>query len=71
MLIGKVRHNTAFVGLLDLREDEIAATALEMFGANAGLAVAFSAIDARLAGRDGDFHFWTRVFNLLTEEITP
>ncbi|TZG32303.1 hypothetical protein [Agrobacterium sp. B1(2019)] len=49
--------------------DEADATAVArmIFGTDAALAVAFSAIDARLDGRDGDFLFWARVFRSLTD----
>ncbi|NTF10788.1 hypothetical protein G6L37_32965 [Agrobacterium rubi] len=45
---------------------DVATAARKIFGADAALAVAFSAIDARLDGRDSDFRFWTSVFHTLT-----
>jgi hypothetical protein len=50
---------------------DVAAIARKVFGADATLAVAFSAVDARLDGRDGDFRFWTSVFRTLSDERTP
>ncbi|KEY54206.1 hypothetical protein EN41_20160 [Agrobacterium tumefaciens] len=49
--------------------DEADATAIArvIFGTDAALAVAFSAIDARLDGRDRDFLFWARVFRSLAD----
>ncbi len=43
------------------------AIARMIFGTDAALAVAFSAIDARLDGRNRDFLFWARVFRSLTD----
>lgn len=47
---------------------DMASAACEIFGADAALAVAFSAVDARLDGRDSDFQFWTSVFHTLTRD---
>lgn len=47
---------------------DMASAACKLFGANAALAVAFSALDARLDGRDSDFRFWTSVFHTLTRD---
>lgn len=48
-------------------EADVTAVARLTFGADAALAVAFSALDARLDGRDRDFLFWAKVFWALTE----
>lgn len=47
---------------------DMASAACKLFGADAALAVAFSALDARLDGRDSDFRFWTSVFHTLTRD---
>lgn len=47
---------------------DVGSSACRLFGADAALAVAFIAIDARLDGRGGDFKFWTSVFRTLTDE---
>lgn len=47
---------------------DVACAACKIFGADAALAVAFSALDARLDGRDSDFRFWTSVFHTLTRD---
>ncbi|MUZ76266.1 hypothetical protein GOZ90_26985 [Agrobacterium vitis] len=48
-------------------EADATAVARKIFGPDAALAVAYSAIDARLDGRDGDFRFWAGVFRSLTD----
>lgn len=47
---------------------DVASAARQVFGVDAALAVAFSALDARLDGRDCDFRFWASVFHELSDK---
>jgi hypothetical protein len=48
-----------------LPKEVAAETAINLFGCEATLAVAYCALDARVDGSQNDYHFWLEVFKLL------
>jgi hypothetical protein len=48
-----------------LPKEVAAETAINLFGCEATLAVAYCALDARVDGSQKDYHFWLEVFKLL------